>query len=122
MDSFELIEDKLQKMLDEQIIAKSWLGTVYKPTGKKLKRFRFYIDPDFASTLKSHINSSQYTAIQEVKKCTSSNYLVDMRAVDDGRFCLFQLMEYVPYSFVPASPVIELTNEDAKAMFSWSKS
>jgi hypothetical protein len=122
MDSFELIEDKLKKMFDEQIITKSWLGTIYKPTGKKLKRFRFYVDPNFASMLKNHINSNQYTKIQEVKKCISSNYLMDVRATEDGHICLFQLMEYVPYNFVPASPVIELHDADAKVMFSWSKS
>ncbi|MDR1345737.1 MAG: hypothetical protein LBK03_03440 [Bacteroidales bacterium] len=122
MDSFELLEDKLKKMLDEHIITKSWLGTIYKPTGKKLKRFRFYVDPNFASTLKGHINNRQFTDIHKIKKCSSSNYLIDIRITEDGNICLFQLMEYIPYSFVPASPVVELHDADAKIILTWSKS
>jgi hypothetical protein len=47
---------------------------------------------------------------------------MDARIAEDGSICLFQLMEYVPYNFVPASTVVELHNADAKTILTWSKS
>jgi hypothetical protein len=95
---------------------------IYESTGKKLKKYNVYIDAHDAKKVISCISNNNFNGLKGIKKTVDSGFLLEMRGTDDGLIFLFQLLEYIPHSFVPSSPVIVLRGEDAKSMLELVKS
>ncbi len=95
---------------------------VYEPTGKKLKKYKVYLDVNDAKKIFSCINNNNFAGLKNIKKTMDSGHLMDVRGTDDGSVFLFQVLEYIPHDFVPSSPVIVLHGEDAKQMLDFVKS
>jgi hypothetical protein len=95
---------------------------IYEPTGKKLKKYKIYIDSNDAKKAIACISNNNFSGIKNIKKTIDSGYLMEIRGTDDGLIFLFQLLEYIPHNYEPSSPVIVLQGEDAKMMFDFVKS
>jgi len=95
---------------------------IYKPTGKKLKKYKIYLHANDAKKVISAINGNNYSGIAGIKKVMDSGFLMDIRGTDDGEIFLLQLSEYVPHDFVPSSPIAILRGEEAKLILKFVKS
>jgi hypothetical protein len=95
---------------------------IYEPTGKKLKKYKIYIDSNNARKMISCISNNDFKGIRNMKKTLDSGCLMEIRGTDDGAIFLFQLLEYIPHDFVPSSPIIVLHGEDAEMMLNFVKS
>ena len=95
---------------------------IYKPTGKRLKRYKIYLNPSDAKKVVSCINSNTFSGMKGMKKAMDSGHLIEARGTDDGEIFLLQLLEYIPHDFVPSSPVVVLHGEDAKSVLEFVKS
>lgn len=95
---------------------------VYEPTGKKMKKYKIYLNEHDARTFVSCINTNDYKKINQLKKSMDTKHMLECMGTNDGEIFVFQLSDYVPHSYIPSSPVITLQGNDAKAMLELVKS
>ncbi|MDR0368889.1 MAG: hypothetical protein LBH82_07125 [Bacteroidales bacterium] len=89
---------------------------VYQPAGKKLKKYRIYLNEQDARIMVSCIGSNDFKKVSQLKKSLDTGHLLHCRATSDASIFLFQLLEYIPHDYVASSPVIVLRGEDARLM------
>ncbi|MDR0604596.1 MAG: hypothetical protein LBG80_09870 [Bacteroidales bacterium] len=90
---------------------------IYEPTGKKLKKYKMYVESNDAKKIITSITNNNFSGMKNIKKAAYSGFLMEIRGTNDGAIFIFQLLEYIPHDFVPSSPVVVLHGEDAKTMF-----
>jgi hypothetical protein len=98
------------------VAQKESVDYVYEPTNKKLKSHKIYINANDRIKMDKFIQDNDYSMLQSIGKEVSSSNMLHLFGTDDGEIFVFQMAEYVPHTFVPASPVVVLRNNEAKNM------
>lgn len=101
---------------------KNAVDYVYEPTGKKMKKYKVYLNEQDTHLMVSCINNNDFKKISQLKKNLDTGHRLECLGTDDAQIFITQLMEYVPHSYVPSSPVIILRGDDANAMLKLVKS
>ena len=95
---------------------------VYESTGKKMKKYKVYLNEQDTHIMVSCINNNDFKKINQLKKNMDTGHMLECLGTDDAQIFLCQLMEYVPHQYVSSSPVVILHDENAKAMLDLVKS
>lgn len=101
---------------------KNAVDYVYEPTGKKMKKYKVYLNEQDTHLMISCINNNDFKKISQLKKNLSTGHMLECLGTDDAQIFIIQLMEYIPHNYVPSSPVIILRGDDANAMLELVKS
>lgn len=97
-------------------LQKDAVDYVYKPTKKKLKTHKVYINTADRAKIEQCIECNDFSKIVGMKKEVTSGNMLHLLGTDDGEIFVLQVSEYVPHTFVPASPVVVVRNNDAKSV------
>jgi membrane-bound ClpP family serine protease len=103
-------------------MGKNSFDYIYEPTGKKLKKYKIYLNEQDSRTFISCINANDFKKINKFKKSMDTGHMLECMGTNDGEIFVFQLSEYVPHSYVPSSPVITIHGDEARAMLELVKS
>lgn len=89
---------------------------VYIPTKKKLKAHKVYITSSDRMKVDKFIETNDFSNMKTIRKENSSNHMVRWYGTDDGEIAVCQVLEYIPHTFEPASPVVLLRGNEARNM------
>ena len=95
---------------------------IYKPTGKALKKYSCYLNATDARFLIDTDKELAANHFDNIKKYANSTHLLDVMCTDDGAIALYQISEYIPYTFEIGMKVKILRGEQAKSLMRFSKS
>lgn len=96
------------------VCQKDAVDYVYAPTGKKLRAHKIYISADSRIKVDKCIENNDYSKMKNLGKENSSNNMLHIYGSEDGEIAVFQVMEYVPHFFEPASAVVLVRGSEAK--------
>lgn len=83
---------------------------------QKLKTFEYYFDNKDRDKLISILTSKNFSELKLLKPATHDGLKIKLLKTDDARICFSQVIAYVPYEFVNATPVYELVNNEAQLL------
>lgn len=89
---------------------------VYQPTGSVTKGQSLFFDLKHLPRLTNILENGQFGAESVVKSDMSGNVRLDAMLSQDHRFAAVQLLQFVPYSYVPVTSVRYFTDSEAAAV------
>lgn len=89
---------------------------VFTENKQKLKTFEYYFDNKDRDKLISILTSKNFSELKLLKPATHDGLKIKLLKTDDARICFSQVIAYVPYEFINATPVYEHVNNDAKML------
>lgn len=89
---------------------------VYLPTGSVAKELSLFFDLKYLDELSDAVTHNRFGCTSGVKCCGSGNVRMDIMLSQDSKFAAVQLFQFVPYSYMPVTPVRYLTGDDAAAV------
>lgn len=98
------------------VCQKDAVDYVYAPTQKKLKTHKIYISASDRMKVDKFIETNDFSKMKNIGKENSSNNMLHILGTDDGEMAVFQVLEYIPHIFEPASPVVVLRGGEARNM------
>lgn len=98
------------------VCQKDAVNYIYAPTQKKLKPHKIYINAADRLKMDKCIETNDFSKMKTIRKENSSNHMVRWYGTDDGEIAVCQVLEYIPHTFEPASPVVLLRGNEARNM------
>ncbi|MDR1755771.1 MAG: hypothetical protein LBR65_02280 [Culturomica sp.] len=98
-------------------IVKFFMGNkvyVFRPSGSKLKKETLYFDARDRQPLFNSIEEKQFDTLKRIKRLENTGIRLDVLYAGKREFAAVQLLEYVPYTYETATPVICYYGEDAR--------
>ena len=96
------------------VCQKDSVDYIYAPTGKRLKKHKIYISADSRMKVDKCIERNDYSKMKNLGKENNSNNMLHIYGSEDGEIAVFQILEYVPHFFEPASPVVVVRGGEAR--------
>ncbi len=89
---------------------------IYLPTKSVAKEHSVFFDLKHVDTLMNFVNSGSFSTDLKIKSEASGNIRMDVMLSADKKFAAVQLFQFVPYTYLPITPVQYFTNEEASAV------
>ncbi len=87
---------------------------VFLPAGSNLKKERVYFDAKERQPLFDSIEDRRFESLKRLKRLANTGIRLDVLYAGNREFAAVQLLEYVPYTYETATPVICYYGEEAR--------
>jgi hypothetical protein len=124
METYTSISKKIYDLGNPEItVKKGFFGTsiVHQPTGKKLKSATLYISPEDALLIEKNYEKTDAAFWQRIKKRDLSGCELNCYFAEGTDMAVLQVSRYVPYTYVPTTPIVVLKDVVAVAFVNFAK-